>query len=201
MKIIAALPTRGLIFARTISSLIENKVDDIVIVEGMPIPDAHNKAVSGALEKGATHIWMVEEDHYFQPGTLQKLLDLKAEVACANYPMRDGGKIGVVRIVDDKVFNCGTGCMLVKREVFEKIGEPYFDSSKTFNPHTWKVSDIPAEYGGQDIYFGWKLKQLGIEIRQVPDYQVGHLRCPQLLREEKNDGSYTINEIEKLSKP
>ena len=200
-KIVVALPTRGLIFGRTVSSLIENKVDDICIVEGLPIPDCHNEAVQQALDKGATHVWMVEEDHYFPPDTLQKLLDLDTEVACANYPMRDGGKIGVVRLKDDKVWNCGMGCLLIRRSLFERMEKPYFRSDKTFNAITWEQIDKPSKYGGQDIYFGWLMNQMGVEIKQVTDFQVDHLRCSQLERKEVNDGCYVIRSIEKLAKP
>jgi len=200
-RVVVALPTRGLIFAQTISSLIDNGVQDICIVEGLPLPECHNEAVKRALEKKPTHVWMVEEDHYYPPGTLKKMLDLNAEVACVNYSMRPGGTMPAIQRRDNRVWFCGTGCMLVESSIFDRLPEPWFETDKTFDFRTKNVIDRPRPYGGHDVYFGVKMEQMGVEIMQVPDYQVSHLRCTQLDRIENNEGCYSINEIDKLVSP
>lgn len=198
-KVVAALPTRGLIYARTISSLTDNGVQDICIVEGKPIPECHNEAVRQALKKNPTHVWMVEEDHYYPPGTLSRMLELNTEVACVNYPV-GGSSHPVIYLERGEIMHCGTGCMLVESSVFDRLPEPWFDSSKTFMARSWQMKDQPRKYGGQDIYFGWKVRQMGIKIKQVPNYQISHLRCTQLQRIEDNSGSYQIREMDPIKK-
>ncbi len=59
-----------------------------------------------------------------------------------------------------KIGGCGTGFLLVKREVFEKIPFPWFSFEK----------------GGEDLYFSDKARQYGFDIWADMSVLLGHLR-------------------------
>jgi len=86
---------------------------------------------------------------------------------------------------DDKglitVDGCGAGCMLIKREVFEKLEEPYF----------YEDSQRPYSFG-EDLFFGLNCKLHGVQIKVDPNAFCGHLswgiigqqHMAQFIREE-----------------
>ena len=59
-----------------------------------------------------------------------------------------------------KIGGCGTGFLLVKREVFEKIPSPWYSFEK----------------GGEDLYFSDKARQYGFDIWADMSVLLGHLR-------------------------
>jgi GT2 family glycosyltransferase len=55
----------------------------------------------------------------------------------------------------------GTGCVMIKRQVFEQLPDPWF---------------VPEPNGrGEDLNFMWKAKQAGFQIGCARDLHVGHL--------------------------
>lgn len=202
VRVVVALPTRGLIFARTLTSMLENGLTEYCIVNGLPLPDCHNEAVRQALEKNATHVFLLEDDIYLPPGTLQKMLEIDAPVVFVNYPVLDTGEgTGTILTRHGLVWHGPTGCALVKREVFNKMKFPWFETKQSFDARTFNPINIPTKYGGQDIHWGYKLRTLHIEMRQVPNWQVEHMRCAQLTRIELNKGCYDIRALTPLREP
>lgn len=201
-KVVVALPTRGLIFSRTITSMLDNGLTDYCIVEGLPIPDSHNTAVKRALELKPTHVFLLEEDIFLPPGTLQKMLAIDAPVVFCNYPVLDTGEgTGTIYSRHGQIWHGPTGCALVKKEVFEQLNKPWFETDYSFHAKTWELMNIRNKYGGQDIHWGYKLRRAGIEMKQVPNWQVEHLRCAQLTRIENNNGAYEIRKLRPLRNP
>jgi hypothetical protein len=199
VKVVAALPTRGLIYARTITSMLENGLTEYVIVEGLPIPTSHNTAIKKALALNPTHVFLIEEDIYLPPGTLQRMLAVDAPVVFVNYPVLDTGTgTGTVYSKHGQVWHGPTGCALVKREVFSQMKYPWLETQYSFDARDWKMMNIPNKYGGQDIHWGYKLRKLGIEMKQVTNWQAQHLRCAQLARIENNNGCYDIRRLKPL---
>ena len=60
-----------------------------------------------------------------------------------------------------KVGATATGFLLVKREVFEKMEEPYFVMN---DPELMKGIDDPLKMATQDIYFSIKAKEAGFDL-------------------------------------
>lgn len=192
------IPTRGLIFARTISSLQINGIDGFIVVDGLGIPDAQNEAVRQALKSKCTHVWFVEDDMEVPAGTLAAMLNLKKPVVCVDYPVINGW--ATVAWKDNQVIHCGLGCTLIERRVFELINPPWFVTDQSIDAKDGSVVNIPYKYGGQDIWFGRKLKAAGLEIVQLEGVEASHLRCAQLNRIESNHGTYQINALPKVTK-
>lgn len=200
-RIAVLLPTRGLIFGDTIKSL-ENNLEDIkkriIPIIGLPIPDAQNEAVRKALKGSYTHLWMVEEDVIIPDGTLEDMLKMDEDVVCVDYPVAGGWS--TIKKENGEIKHCGLGCTLIKRKVFEKIPEPWFEIDRSINADTGEILDIPMKYGGHDIFFGIKLREHGFKIHQLDGIECGHLRCSDLNRREDNDGVYQIYQLPAITK-
>jgi hypothetical protein len=197
MHIEAVLPTRGLIYANTVVGLLDNiSGDNITIITGKPMPDCFNEGIKTALSKGADYIWMVEEDNGLPRGILGKLVDKKAYIATADYNV---GKQSHINRQGDDILWCGVGNTLIKREVFEKIPEPWFEVDKHLNitDQGYELVDIPTDtvgqkWGGHDaIFFYTKARPLGYKI-EVIDGHYDHYRCEQVPKRELNNGQYNI---------
>lgn len=197
-KIIAVVCTRGVIFAKTIKSLQSNGIDGFLVIDSLGIPDAQNEAVKEALKTECTHIWFVEDDMEFMSGTLQKLLDTQAPIACADYPVDNG--YSTIHREGELIKNCGLGCTLINRDVFEKLDYPWFRTDKSISAKDGSVLDQPYKYGGQDIWFGRMAREAGYTIKQTEGLEVSHLRCAELSRNENNNGCYQIRPLPPVSK-
>ena len=62
-----------------------------------------------------------------------------------------------------KNYGVATGCMLIKREVFEKISRPWF------------ALGMPEAWLGEDIFFCRKCKENGIEIWMDASLSIKHI--------------------------
>jgi len=74
MKIAVLCTSRGLVFADTIDSLIENLKGynwEFISVSGLPIPEAQNEAVKRALKGSSDYFFWVEEDVVIPSGSLK----------------------------------------------------------------------------------------------------------------------------------
>ena len=200
-KIAILLPTRGLIFGETIKSLFNNlkgfEYEPLVIV-GLPIPDAQNKAVSRALKTDCNLFLFVEEDNVIPEDTLKRMVEMDKDVVCVDYPVQGGWS--TIKKVNGIIQHCGLGCTLIKREVFETIPKPWFETDKSLDAKTGEVLDIPMKYGGHDIFFGIKLRKHGFQIHQLEGLECGHLRCPDLNRQEYNNGVLKIYKLPEITK-
>lgn len=123
----------------------------------------------------ATHIFMTEMDMILPKETILNLLALDKDIACGVYFLRNGNGQAclykkTVTPADnpyphtpvslfplDKPFQidcAGLGCVLIKRDVFGKIKQPYFDLKE----YTY----------GSDMYFYTNVKEAGIEVWADP---------------------------------
>jgi hypothetical protein len=197
-KVACVLPTRGLIYAKTIKGMLENVVQNnaaLVIVEGKPMPDCFNDGVEEALSLGASHIWFLEEDNEAPSGVLKAMLDANKPIVTIDYPVAKERSV-IHKDKDGKVLWCGLGCTLIRREVFDNIPKPWFEVNKLFNQNG-DVIDIPQEkvaksWGGHDVlFFNTKIKD---DITVLP-IRGEHYRALELPKREMNSGCYTIKSL------
>ena len=137
---------------------------------------ARNEIVREFLETDCDILFMLDSD--VVPST--RLFDLiiehgtRWEAAGATYPVWMANKIvitaysehpdgkGKLALSDvptkgiDFVDGLATGCLLLKRSVFDKLSKPYFEF--TFDPDTREM------IGGEDLGFCTKLNKLGIKF-------------------------------------
>lgn len=206
MKIGVIVPTRGLVFTRVIEALEEIRQGyelKVYLSHDQVIPDGHNSLTVKALEDGCDYIWFVEEDTVPQAGSLEKLLAANKAIACIDYGV--SGWSCIARNEQGEILWCGLGCTLVKREVFEKLEQPYFRVDKSLRLRDWTWTDLPASYiekknyGSLDIWFCWQARLKGFEIGQV-EGECDHLLLKSLGQRERNHGLHEIELKPRITK-
>lgn len=201
MKIICAMPTRGLIFTKVEVALEDElfkngQMPFILRTDNLPIPDCRNKLIESALSvPDWTHILLIDDDVIIPEGGLGLLIEADSDIAFIDYPMHytgdRWGNMGTATYDDwlpgedpkgKPVAWAGLGCTLVKREVLEKMSDPYFKVTQhTFtrddNGHiTLNDDNVQLGGGGEDTYFFVQAKKLGLTITPIQDVQAGHAR-------------------------
>lgn len=194
------LPHTGLLnteFVESIWSRLRSEpvewCDKIPIMCKVPsLPVARNTLAAEALKTKATHFLWVDDDQVLeQPANpneaLRLLYSCNAPIAAGLYRAKQ--KVGFYYAAWTKVKNgytpiggwtgnwfkvdaTGLGFCLIKREVFEKVAEPWFH---------WEEKDAPSE----DFYFFNKAAQAGYEVRIFADVKLSHIG----LLKVKTDGS------------
>lgn len=209
IRIAVILPSRGLIFSKTADELLQNLQGydyDIFFAHGLPIPDCFEKPLQQALHGSYSHIWFVEDDMVLPVDTLQTLVDADVPVATMDYPVSKEGQGAVFKNKENEVVFSGTGCLLVKREVFDKLTKPYFQTDIRWSAANYgdfirmtanRVTNPALEgYGLHDVNFGIKLWQAGIPIEVIG--VIGQRKLINLGKTGSNDGAHMIEEWHKL---
>ena len=204
-EVIAVMPTRGLIFSETLESLKLNgiELDNLIIKSGLGIPDAQNWVAKEALKSYTSYVLFVEDDMVVPEGTLQKMIKMDKAIVAVNYPMENGCE--TVCRSKDEVMWCGLGFTLVKRGVLQSFGDNPFTTSRSYriestSPLQLVKQDNPCKYGGHDINFCMRARELGFEIAVLPDVEAKHLRCSNLRRDDTNSGVFEIKPLDKITK-
>lgn len=205
MKIAVILPSRGLIFSKTADELLQNLQNfdyDIFFSHGRSIPDCFEKPLTQALKSDYTHFWFVEDDMCLPSETLQKLLDADSDVAAMDYPVSKQGQGAVFKNSEGEVIFTGTGCLLVKHKVFDRLESPYFRTDIRWGAINYgkfirltanRVVNPSLEgYGLHDTHFGIRLYCEGIKTVIVG--QTGQRKLIELGKSGSNDGAHKIEE-------
>lgn len=200
MIVKAVLPTRGLIYAKTVQGLLENiNQQHLVITSDLPMPDCFNSGVRFALDLGADYVWMVEEDNELPRGVLKEMLRIAEQgnpIVTMDYNV--AGKNSHIYRKDGKVAWCGLGCTLINRKVFDSIPEPWFEVDKhlNFKDDGFEIVKVPEKnvdksWGGHDaLFFYTKAKDFPITV--LEGWKGEHYRCKEVPKLEKNKGNYNI---------
>jgi GT2 family glycosyltransferase len=135
----------------------------------LPLPHARNMQVHRFLKSSCTHLFTLDSDCIPKPGTIQKLLARDLPVVVAPHATVVGEEVGVMaldRVPDgyrqhrpmsgfQKCDAVGGSGILVRREVLEELGPPWFMFEYDQNGLLSK---------GEDFYFSDRLKAAGYEI-------------------------------------
>ncbi len=136
-----------------------------------------------------THFWFLDSDNIPEDDALDKMFG--HDISVGVYPIVQKGHIvwSVMNRTPDKMTRFigipfkdlpkepfpiglyGFGCVMVKREVFEKMEWPYFKD--VFAPGQRLV--------GEDVYFADKSAKAGFESWCVPEVQCEHNKAVPLL--------------------
>lgn len=203
MKVAVTLPTRGLVFTEVEQALENQRKDyDLQIFRSwdLTIPDSLNMLTAKALrESDAKYFLFIEEDTVIPEGGLnllyQEMYINKADITCIDYGV-NGYSCVARNKKTQEILWCGLGCTLVKRNVLEKMEPPWFRTDKLLRLNDWEWIDNPSKsaYGGQDIWFCMKARELGYTISEVTLVKCKHLRLDSLGSPEVNLGLHTISE-------
>lgn len=134
-------------------------------------------------------LWMVGDDHIFSPDIVQRLLAHDADVVAPlclkrSAPfdpvvyshMNEDGKYEYMDLPESglvEVFAAGTAGMLIKRRVFEAIGDPVFER--------------PGSQG-EDLVFCAKVREAGFKIHCDTDTPLGHIGLMHVWPEYQDEG-------------
>ena len=171
------------------------KIGGAGITDRMYTHSAENILASNFLDDpDYTHLFMTEMDMMIPPDTIQRLVEMDVPVASGIYFLRGGTgqpclfqkaftsrgnpfpHTPVTIFPTDKPFrvDCpGLGCVLFKREVFERVKFPWFDLKESMY--------------GSDMYFYTKCKDARVEVWANPA-----ILCDQI--------AYTIDSVEHYQK-
>lgn len=189
-KVMLAVACQDTIKSKTAFSLVHNVKDvpfevDFVLRMGCDIVGSRVWLVKNAIKYGATHVLFVDHDMYFPPDTLQRLMDADKDIIGGQYnfrqfPLRstsipegteptDGEYRVDPKTLPDKPFKCitlGTGLLLIKTSVFEKIPEPWFQFSRNAEGELVQ---------GEDTYFCVQARKAGFDVWCDPTLGVKHI--------------------------
>lgn len=193
-KIACILPSRGLIYARTVKGLFENARDyhfDLYVSDNLPIPDCFNFNLKTAFANGSEYVWMVEEDNELPDNILYKLLKEDKDIVTLDYNVGKG--VSHIQQGEGKEnLWCGIGCTLIKKKVFDKLEYPWFRVDKQLMLNTGEWVDKESKFGGHDVWFFTQARKAGFEINVLKDIKGQHYRAKELPKRENNNGLYTI---------
>ena len=177
-KILIAIPTAQNIHPQTFKSIYDLEIPDGYKVEfqyffGYCVDQVRNLIASWVV-KDYDYLFAVDYDISFTPDTLKRLISHDKPLVTGLYIQRKPGEhilelyrnapngsqynIPMSALNKDTlepIHGCGFGCVLVKKEVFEAVGYPYF-----VYHHALKMEDTVSE----DVDFCNKVKQHGFDM-------------------------------------
>jgi hypothetical protein len=164
---------------------------EIIRASSGPIHVMRNSIVMRALEIDCSHLIFLDADMVYPPDTITRLLAHDLDIVGAltfkrgpNFnPLLFEGEPYKMKMMDSfpdglvKVIATGTGCLLIKISVLEKINHPWFE---------WDVHD--GRPVGEDINFCYKAVEAGYDI-----YVDTTLRTEHLTQARVNWNLYQLN--------
>ena len=145
---------------------------NLFAIKGKPVDEARNELALNAIKAQCKYTWFLDDDVAPPFHAVRSLInqlenaDEKTMVCggiyCYKYSptepvvFRGEGLGAFWKWKQGDVFevtSIGTGCMLIKTEVFEKIPKPWF---KTVDTATWQMND--------DIWFCQQVREAGFKI-------------------------------------
>jgi len=201
----------------TATSKDENFSFSVTNTKGMVTDQARNNIVSRFLhqrEPKCDYLLFLDSDMIFPSNLVERLLDLKADIATGLafkkwyphqptiYKLEGRDFVSILNYPQNKVIKidgCGMACVLIKRKVFEKIPEPWFE----FKPiRRFGRKMILSE----DLVFCKKAKKVGFTIKCDTSLVCGHVggvideRTYQGVRQLVPVSQYPIDFFKKLKK-
>ena len=184
-RVLIAIPTARNIEVDTFKSIYDQIVNDNVEIDfqyfyGYRIDQIRNLIADWVIKGGYDYLFSVDSDVTFDNDVLQKFIDHDVDVVSGIYRQRKdeqvleiygehGSNLAWADISDQKLFKiggCGFGCVLVKRDVFEGVGQPAFEYHVALN-HCNTVSE--------DWDFCAKARDKGFEVWADTDVVCGHI--------------------------
>lgn len=148
------LPSRGLIFSRTMQSVIKGMQElskhgiasDYFPCHDLPIPSSHNFCVEQALQNSLINkIFLIEEDMYIPSDDFLALATSDYDIIMLQYNDKNGSPHGIIHYDHNgEVLWGGLGAVCIKKEVFESIGKPYFRTD-----HRYRIIKKKTEFDGK----------------------------------------------------
>ena len=180
-RICVGVPCADFIRTKTVATLLSLVKRDptisVQIKQGCLVHKNREEIVIDTQKMGGfSHLFFVDSDMCFSADVLDRLLGRDADIIAAPYRYRRAGGEYVL-FLDEKsdgkekqipdtlfpVYAVGTGCMLIKMSVFDKI------------PRPWFAFGDPEAQIGEDIFFCRKAQEYGYKIWADPSVEILHI--------------------------
>jgi hypothetical protein len=203
IKVAVILPSRGLVFSKTVEELLtELKGIDYQIFwsHGNPIPDCFEIPTKEALKGDFSHLLVIEEDMILPKGCIKKMLDLDKPVVAYDYPVTDQVSRTVLYETDNTAYFTGVGIFLIEMDIVRRMPFPIWRSDiawdmKNKNGYIkFTIKKRVGDYGQQDIAIGLRLYINRIPIYVMPK-ATGQRKLVKKGADKTNQGSHQIKEI------
>lgn len=182
VKILLVIPTGSGIHERTsmAAAILSQRPDvDFVAVKGRPSDYSRNSAIQLFLgNKQYSHIFFLDSDTEPPLDVIDRMLELDEPLVTGLYPvlMQTGVKWAILNYVDeayrfaaqvdDYCDAAGAGCLMIRRDLFDKIAWPWF---------LW-VNREDGTQMGEDIHFFDKCCEAGYRTRVAKDVVCSHYK-------------------------
>ena len=179
-----------------------NDAVSLKISQGTLIANQRAELSLDAMGEGCTHILFIDSDMRFPQDMIGRLLKHDLDIVATNCARRrmptgptaqlykENGERELVWTMPEstglqEVGSVGMGVMLIKREVFEALAEPWFETP-------WRVDK--RGYIGEDVFFCQKAAAAGFKIWIDHDVskEIGHIGTFEF----KHDHTWVMKEIE-----
>ena len=137
-KIALGIPTNRNVKSKTTFCLLQlvanskQEIEIIVSSRGYNTSENRNYIAAQAVKRECSHLFFVDDDMVIPPDTLDRLLAHDKDIVGGVYNTKYEIQAPVVEYLDDerptelfKVGAIGTGCLLIKTEVFKKMPQNY----------------------------------------------------------------------------
>jgi len=168
----------------------------------VPIDEKRNRCVEKFLQTECTHLLFWDSDTVAIPGAIQKLLDDDKDIVGATIYKKGGDHVPCFGfwVPERQIYKTplpflynklipvdmvGTGFMLIKREVLEKMTPPYFQCYEKGNAQ-------------EDIYFCLKAKEFGFQPFVDTGLNLGHIATPYIVTNETYEMSTFWSVIKRI---
>ena len=149
---------------------------------------ARNRIVQQFLMSGMSHLLFLDSDVILSDeNTIAQMLQVEEKVVVANVPQKPYGGVTCIKHSElpfardapitfrenelvKEFMLCGFGCVLIQREVLEKMKYPYF---RYTSQESGETSDY--ESVSEDFYFFIKLYEMGIKPIFLPYVKATHV--------------------------
>jgi hypothetical protein len=179
-----------------------NDAVSLKISQGTLIANQRAELSLDAMGEGCTHILFIDSDMRFPQDMIGRLVKHDLDIVATNCARRrmptgptaqlykENGERELVWTMPEstglqEVGSVGMGVMLIKREVFEALAEPWFETP-------WRVDK--RGYIGEDVFFCQKAAAAGFKIWIDHDVskEIGHIGTFEF----KHDHTWVMKEIE-----
>lgn len=220
MTVGLCMPSRGLIFSKTVQSVVSGMralagagiASQVVFSHDLPIPESFNYVVEQSFQnKSVDRIVFIEEDMYVEEEAFVALCTSEFDVATLQYNDKNGSPHGIIHYDEQgKILWCGFGATMIKRYVFEKISQPWFrddvrykvikkmtgaDGRKIVTQYEPMEARSEWGYGGHDVDFYTRVNKAGFIIHQIPNYKAQHFMLVTLGKDHMNHGVHDIQTV------
>jgi hypothetical protein len=173
---------------------------------GLNVAANFNMGIREGLKEGAEWVWIMGDDHEFEPDALLRLLEREVDILVPLVVRRQPPFITVLfkkpeadtehglfppiywrelpehGLVGPEhgLYTCGSAGMLIRKRVLDAMDDPWFEAGQH-----------GKEYTFEDTYFCVKAQKAGFSIYADTDVQIDHW-TPMSLRPIRHEGAWHV---------